>query len=84
MMNFRVYVMLEAPIIDKKYELFVPIDRRIHDLIGLLKENIPELKENYYQNRIPSLFNKSSGELYDMNQIIKDSNIKTGTRLLLI
>ena len=32
-MNFRVYITLEVPIIDKKYELLVPIDRRIHDLI---------------------------------------------------
>ncbi len=84
MMNFRVYVTLEIPILDEKYELFVPIDRRIHDVIGLLRANMPELNENYYQNRIPCLYNKSSGELYDMNQIIKDSNIKTGTRLLLI
>ena len=48
-MNFRVYVTLEVPIIDKKYELLVPIDRRIHDLIFLLKKNIPELSENYYK-----------------------------------
>ena len=46
--------------------------------------NIKELKENYYQNRIPNIFNKSNGELYDMNLIIKDSDIKTGTRLILI
>lgn len=83
-MNFRVYVTLEIPILDKKYELLVPIDRRIHDLIYLLKKNIPELSQNYYKDRNPNLFNKSSGELYDMNLIIKNSNIKTGTRLLLI
>ena len=83
-MNFRVYVMLEIPILDKKYELLVPIDRRIHDLVDILKINIPELKENYYQNKTPNLYNKTSGELYDMNQLIKNSNIKTGTRLLLI
>jgi len=83
-MNFRVYVILEAPIIDKKYELLIPIDRRIHDLIKLLKDNILELSENYYQQKTPSLFNKVTGEMYDLNQIIKNSDIKTGTRLLLI
>ena len=83
-MNFRVYITLDVPILDKKYELLVTIDRRIHDLIDLLKEYIPELKENYYKSRTPNLFNKSSGELYEMNQIIKDSDIKTGTRLILI
>ena len=83
-MNFRVYITLEIPILDKKYELLVPIDRRIHDLVDILKNNLPELKENYYQDKVPNLFNKTTGELYDMNKIIKNSNIKTGTRLLLI
>ena len=83
-MDFRVYVTLEVPILDKKYELLVPIDRRVHDLITLLKNNIPELSENYYKDKTPNLFNKSNGQIYDMNEIIKNSNIKTGTRLLLI
>jgi len=83
-MNFRVYVIVEIPIIDKKYELLVPIDRRIHELINLLKKYIPDLTENYYINNEPNLYNKSTGELYNMNLIIKDSNIKTGTRLVLI
>lgn len=83
-MNFRVYIIIETPILDKKYELLVPIDRRIHELINLLRKNIPELSENYYKENEPNLYNKSTGEIYDMNLIIKNSNIKTGTRLLLI
>lgn len=83
-MNFRVYVIIETPILDKKYELLVPIDRRIHELIDILKKNIPGLNDNYYQNNKLNLYNKSTGEIYDMNQIIKNSNIKTGTRLILI
>ena len=83
-MDFRVYITLEVPILDTSYELLVPIDRRIHDLIEVLRDNIKELKENYYQDKIPNIFNKSNGELYDMNLIIKDSDIKTGTRLILI
>ena len=83
-MDFRVYVIVEAPILEQKYELLVPIDRRIHDLIAILKKTIPGLSENYYNNRTPSLYNKSTGEIYDMNLVIKNSNIKVGTRLLLI
>lgn len=83
-MNFRVYVIIEIPILDKKYELLVPIDRRIHELIDILKKNISGLNENYYQNNKLNLYNKSTGEIYDMNLIIKNSNIKTGTRLVLI
>ncbi len=83
-MDFRVYVIIEMPILDKSYELLVPIDRRIHEIISIMKKNIPELSTNYYLNHIPLLYNKTSGERYNLNTIIKDSNIKTGTRLLMI
>lgn len=83
-MNFRVLIEIEAPIISKRYELFVPVDRRIHDLLSVLKSNIPELSKGYYKNNTFSIYNKSSGELYNNNLIIKDTNIKMGTRLVLI
>lgn len=83
-MDFRVYVVIDVPIINKKYELFVPCDRRIHDLISILKANIEDLNTGYYEYNSPNLFNKSNGNLYDMNLIIKDSDIKMGTRLVLI
>lgn len=83
-MDFRVYVIIEMPIIEQKYELLVPIDRRIHDLIKILKKAVPELNLGYYEKNIPNIYSKSTGKVYGMNDIIKNSNIKTGTRLVLI
>lgn len=83
-MDFRVYVMIEMPIIDKKYELFVPIDRRIYELINVLKSSVPELSEGYYEKNTINLYNKTTGNMYDLNEIIKNSDIKMGTRLILI
>lgn len=83
-MNFRVYIIIETPILDKKYELLVPIDRRIYEVINILKKSIPELSQNFYKDKEPLLYNKATGQTYDLNLLIKDSNIKTGTRLVLI
>ena len=83
-MDFRVYVIIYAPVLEKEYEVLVPIDRRVHDLVSLLKKSIPELSKDYYASNEPNIYNKISGSIYDMNVIIKDSNIRTGTRLLLI
>lgn len=83
-MDFRVFVVIEAPILDKRYELFVPVDRRIHDLIGILKKTLPELSKDYYERNNPNLYNKSSGKVYDLNLIIKNTDIKMGTRLILL
>ena len=83
-MDFRVFVIIEIPIINKKYEMFVPIDRRIYELIKILKSYVSDMNEGYYEYNEPSLYNKTNGKLYDMNEIIKDSDIKMGTRLVLI
>ena len=42
-MDFRVYVIIEVPILEKKYELLVPIDRKINDLILLTESAIISL-----------------------------------------
>ncbi len=83
-MNFRVYVIIEAPILDEKYELFIPCDRRIHDIINILKKSIPGFNEGFYQNKKPNIYNKTTGKLYDLNLIIKNSDIKMGTRLIML
>lgn len=83
-MDFRVYVIIEMPILDKKYELMVPVDRRIHDLIRILKKTIPELSKNYYKDKTPNIYNKTTGKMYDLNMIIKNSDIKMGTRLIIV
>ncbi len=83
-MDFRVYVIIEIPILDKKYEVFVPVDRRIHDLIKSIKESDRDLSKGYYENKKLNLYNKSNGKMYDLNMIIKNSDIKMGTRLILI
>lgn len=82
--DFRVYVIIEMPILDKKYEMFIPVDRRIHDVIRVLKNTIPGLSEYYYEKNEPNIYNKSTGDIYDMNLVIKNSNIKMGTRLILL
>lgn len=83
-MDFKVYIIVEVPIIEKKFEMLVPIDRRIHDIITSIKKSNSLLSSGFYEKRNPTLFSKTTGEMYDMNQIIKDSDIRVGTRLILI
>ena len=37
-MDFRVYVVVEVPLIEKEYELLLPIDRRIHDILKIFRK----------------------------------------------
>jgi len=83
-MDFRVYVIVEMPILDRKVELLVPIDRRMHELYNTLKHALPYLSNGYYKDKVPSFYRKSSGELIGFNDIIKDTGIKNGTRIVLV
>ena len=83
-MDFRVYVIIEIPILDKKYDLFVPVDRRIHDIIRSISASDEDLSKGFFENKKLNLYNKSNGQIYDLNMIIKNSDIKMGTRLILM
>ncbi len=83
-MDFKVYVLIEIPILEKECELFVPADRRIHEIISVVKKNIPELSKGYYKDHNPKLINKTTGKEYDLNEFVKNTNIKMGTRLLIV
>ena len=53
-MDFKVYIIVEVPIIEKKFEMLVPIDRRIHDIITSIKKSNPLLSSGFYEQRNPT------------------------------
>ncbi len=83
-MDFKVYVKIEIPILEKEYELFIPVDRRIHEVLSLILKSTPELSSGYYKENKPNIYSKSTGKMYDVNEIIKNTDIKMGTRLVII
>ena len=53
-MDFKVYVKIEIPILEKEYELFIPVDRRIHEVLSLILKSTPELSSGYYKENKPN------------------------------
>lgn len=81
----RVLVKIIFPKIDKQYDVWLPLNKKIYNIINLLIKGVNELNDGIYQTKeIPSLYNKTSGEIYDLNIKIEDTNIKNGTELILI
>ena len=59
--------------------------RRIYDIIVLLYTGLNELNNNIYQpENIPILYNKATGNYYDINMLVKNTDITNGTELILI
>ena len=81
----KVLIKLYVPKIEEQYDVWIPINRRIYNVILLLIKGVNELYgESFNPKNIPSLYNKVTSELYDINAIVGETNIKNGTEVILI
>lgn len=81
----KVLVKLYVPAIEKEYDIWLPINKKIYKIVGLLEKSVNELCGGYYTpSKTPMLYDKSSAKPYNMNLNVKENNIKNGTEIILI
>lgn len=81
----KVLVNLNVPTIGRKYNIWLEESGIIGDLIKLIVKGIDELNDGLYSlNKMPLLFDKDKGSIYDINLTVKEANIKNGTEIILI
>ena len=84
-MNNKILISLEIPLIETKYDLFVPINKKVGTIKSLIENSLQELTENAYTPKEDSnFFSKETGEIYDVNKTIRDTDLKNGSRIILI
>ncbi len=82
-MNNKVLIELIVPEIDKRFSIFLPINKRIGNIILLLNKSINEIDENHIKTS-NSLYNRDTGQKYDINLLLYNSDIRSGMVLVLI
>ena len=81
----KILVRVYVPMIDKVYDLWIPVHRKIYNVILLLIKAVNELNDgNYKPAQMPMLYDKLTAEIYDLNLSVKETNIRSGTELVLI
>lgn len=81
----KILIELEIPLIEKKYDLFVPINKKVGTVKTLIEASLVELTDNAYTPKEESNFySKETGEIYDVNKNVRDTDLKNGSRILLI
>lgn len=84
-MNNKFLVKIYVPLIESSYEVWIPPNKQIRNVINLLVKSIYELsKENYNPDFLPSLYNKKTSEIYNLEEKIIDTNIRNGSELILL
>lgn len=81
----KILIELEIPLIEKKYDLFIPINKKVGTIKKLIEDSLVDLTDNAYTPKEESNFySKETGEIYDVNKNVRDTDLKNGSRILLI
>lgn len=81
----KVLVRVYVPKLEKNFEMWLPLNKRLCNIVNLLVKTIDDFCKGYYKPEgIPILYNKSTAEEYNLNLLLKDTNIRNGTELILI
>lgn len=82
-MKNKVLIKLIVPDIDETYDIFLPINKKIGEIVILITRSINEHESlNLQNNKV--LYNRSTGRDYDPNDLIKNTDIRNGTSLILL
>jgi transcription termination factor Rho len=81
----KILIELEIPLIEKKYDLFIPINKKVGTIKSLIENALIELTEDAYKiKESTNLYSKETGDIYDVNQTVRDTDLKNGSRVILL
>ena len=81
----KVLVSLNVPVLEKKYDVYIPVNRKIHNVIEMIKSSLLELSNGSFDMELKYvLYNKENGNPYDMNILVRDSDIRNGSKIILL
>lgn len=84
-MNDKVSVKLIVPEIDKTYDILLPINKKMGTIVKLLNKSVNELSNGIYPiSNVNKLYNSETLESYDSNLLLFKSDIRNGTKLVLL
>ena len=83
-MNEKILVSITVPELYQTFDVFLPCNKCIGNIIGLLNKSLVDLSNGTFTSSDKNfLYNKTTGERYDVNMPLNKTSIKTGTRLIL-
>ncbi len=81
----KILVSVYVLAIDEEYDMYIPINEKVSNLVDLIQNAVKELSGDYYKiNSKALLYNGIDGNIINSNNIVKFSGLTNGARLLLI
>ncbi len=83
--NNKILLEIYVPLIEKEYDVFVPVNKTIGTIKKIIENGIIDLSDNGYVTKSDTnLYSKETGQIYDINLKLIDTDLKNGSRIILI
>lgn len=84
-MKNKVLVTVRIPEIDESYNVYLPVNRKIGNIINLLINSIKDLNEIEFEDNCDLfLYSSITGEKYDIDKLLYNTDIRNGSIIYLI
>ena len=81
----KILIELSIPLIEKNYDLFIPINKKVGTVKKLIEEGLLELTDhNYIIKQDSNFYSNETGEIYDVNKTVRETDLKNGSRIILV
>lgn len=83
-MENKILVEIFIPAIDKSLDLYIPLNKRIGNIIMLINKALLEIDESYALPNSMVLYNRYTSKSYGPNELVATTDITSGSSLILV
>ena len=84
-MNNKVLVELVVPILEQNYDVYIPVNRKIGDVIITISKMVSEMSLGYFvANNKNVLYSGDTGYIYPMDEMVINTDIRNGSKIILM
>lgn len=84
-MKNKVLIELIVPTIEAKYDVYIPINRKIGNIAVLLAKAVNDLSfGEYEENGKNALYNGETGEKYPVDELVINTNIRNSSKIIMM
>lgn len=81
----KILIEVYVPVAEEEYDIFVPANLMMSEVIRLISKVITELSEGLYDAGSDAvLCNREDGTIYNINLSVDELGLRNGSRLMLI
>lgn len=84
-MENKVLVTINVPCLENKYDVYVPVNRKVYSVIKMLAKTLYMVSQGSFDlQKEYVLYDEVTGNMYDMNLLVRDTDIRNGSRIILL